>query len=124
MRRILFLWLVLILVVGCVRLPFRVADLSVDVLKNEFIVGVTEKSEVISMLGKPDIERTQYSYYLRKRYGTPFFGARRLVWDSIPSSFVDLYFEFDNHGILSDCQGVAYDGTSRRIEFEGACKDG
>jgi Prokaryotic membrane lipoprotein lipid attachment site len=122
MKRILFLWSILILVAGCYDLPFRGADLSTDELKNELKVGVTKKSEVILMLGKPDIERTRYSYYRMKRYGTALFGTKRTIYNSAFPSFIDLYFEFDNHEILSDCQGVAYDNLSFQIEFEGPCK--
>jgi hypothetical protein len=41
------------------------------------------------------------------------------------ANYIDLYFEFDNYGILSSCHSDAYHGESgilTLIEFEGPCK--
>jgi hypothetical protein len=120
MKRILFLWLVLIWLAGCIIFPVT-GDVSSDDLQTKLIVGVTTKSEVISMLGKPDLERESYIYYLGKQYGTGIFGII-FTFASYDASYIDVYFEFDNYEILSDIRCDGIDAAGFSIEFEGTCE--
>ena len=112
MKRILILFLIVTLTPGCLIIPLS-SDHGdeIDKVQSQIAIGSTTKEEVIAILGPPDITRDRFILYKHKEYGG---GA--LVLTFIPpdkggvvgQGFMDLYFEFDNYGVLVDFRTDKY----------------
>ena len=86
---------------------------KIDRLLPNVSAGTTTRSEIISILGKPDLERDRYFIYLRRLYCTDW------VFKSCPpanQAIMDLYFEFDNYGTLTDYRADKYDYFLRPVK--------
>ena len=117
--RILILLVIWNLLPNCFPLPSS-HRAEINELQSRVAVGVTSKEQIISILGKPDLERDRYILYLRREYdaGIYFMG----FWSAgmtVGEEYMDLYFVFDDQGILTDYNFDKYDDGLRPIKDEG-----
>ena len=120
--RIVFLLIIISLTSGCpiiIPLPAEHRD-EVEKVQKQTVVGKTTREEVISILGKPDVSRDRYILYKHKEYAggagvgfilPPIGGGR-----DVGQRFMDLYFEFDNYGVLTDFRVDKYDKSLRSVK--------
>jgi hypothetical protein len=118
MKRIVFLLLIVILTPGCLILPMGGGEHGQEIacVRSQIAVGLTTRETVISILGEPDVKRDRFILYKNKEYDGGFFvwfgshgGTRGQV-------FMDLYFEFDNHGVLTDFRTDKYDFSWKSVK--------
>jgi len=108
MKRILFLLVFISVAPGCLffALPLPAEHgQEIDKVQSQIVVGKTTREDVISILGEPDVTEDRSISYFNKVYNGGWFvlslpgrGARIKGQE-----FMDLYFEFDNYGVLTDC---------------------
>jgi hypothetical protein len=121
-KGILFSILVLSIFPSCVLfpLPSDHGD-EIEKVKKNIKIGSTTREEIISNLGKPDISKNRYILYLRKNsYGGVYWGAAGFFIGGgsgkFGQEFMDLYFEFDNYGVLVEFRTDKYDRLGNSIE--------
>jgi hypothetical protein len=122
--RILILLVIWNLLSSCFLPPLPMSSVhtaKIDKINNYLTKGVATKIEIISILGKPDLARDKYIIYLRKEYdaGTLYFtttSGRPVVGEE----YMDLYFVFDDSGILIDYEIYKYDERLRPIKDDDA----
>jgi len=116
LKRILFLLIIISLTPSCIIIPLS-ADhrQEIDCVQSQIAVGKTTREDVISILGPPDVTRDRFILYKQKEYdGGVFFGIGK---GSVGGQrFMDLYFEFDNHGVLVDFRTDKYDRDIRSVK--------
>ena len=121
MKRILILFIIVSLTPGCLIFPLP-SDHGeeIDKVQSQIVLGSTTREDVISILGEPDFTRDRFILYRHKDYSG---GA--VVGILIPPSgvggvvgqrFMDLYFEFDNYGVLTDFRVDKYDKSFRSVK--------
>ena len=105
MKRIVFLLIFLNLLTSCIPL-WSTHGASISKLQSQVAMGSTTREEVISILGEPDLARERYIIYLEREYEG---GWKPLVGQigsgcapPIGRKYMDLFFEFDNDGILTN----------------------
>jgi len=120
--RIVFLLIIISLTSGCpfiIPLPAEHRD-EVEKVQKQTVVGKTTREEVISILGEPDVSRDRYILYIHKEYSGGFGYIVFLVWVGTGGEggqrFMDLYFEFDNYGVLTDFRTDKYDKSLRSVK--------
>jgi len=121
MKRILFLLIIISLAPGCLILPVSADHReAIDKVQSQIVVGVTTREEVISILGEPDVTRDRFILYKHKEYnGGMFVGifiAPMGKTSTVGQVFMDLYFEFDNFGILTDFRADKYDEYLKSVD--------
>jgi hypothetical protein len=121
-KGILFSILVLSIFPSCILfpLPSDHGD-EIEKVQKKIKIGSTKREEIISILGKPDVSKDRYILYLRKNtYGGVFFWGVGLFGVSsqtgVGKEFMDLYFEFDNFGVLVELRTDKYDLLGNSIE--------
>ncbi len=111
MKRIVFLLIFLNLIPSCI--PFSGTHrAAIDQLQSQVAMGSTTREEIIAILGEPDLARDRYIIYLEREYAGGDF-----VFSCPPSVIskerMDLFFEFDKDGILTNYRADKYyDPTS------------
>jgi len=121
MKRILFL-LIIISLTSCI--PYIIPALSehgqeIDCLRSQIAVGLTTREDVISILGQPDVTRDRFIIYKNKEYDG---GINYGILFSAPGGsvsgqvFMDLYFEFDIYGVLTEYRVDKYDKSLRSVK--------
>jgi len=124
MKRILFLLIIISLTSGC---PFIIplpADhrQEIDCVRSQIAVGLTTREDVISKLGEPDVSRDRYILYQHKEYsGGAYVGVLIPVGQGVGGGtvgqvFMDLYFEFDIYGVLTEYRVDKYDKSFRSVK--------
>jgi hypothetical protein len=106
--RILILLVIWNLLPNCFPLASTHRE-EIDKLQSHMAGDATTKEEIISILGEPDVARDRYIIYLRREYdgGWWMLGCGgSLNWGE---EYMDLYFEFDDYGILTDYRVDKYD---------------
>ena len=139
MQRILILIIIVNFTSGC---PFFFPLTSdhgeeIDKVQSQIVVGLTTREEVISILGKPDVTRDRFILYRHKEYsggvvvGYIVPGTSGGMVRTVGQEYMDLYFEFDNYGVLTDFRVDKYDKSLRSIKddedtskMEEACDPG
>ena len=129
MKRILFLLIIISLAPGCIIIPLPADDLiEIDKIHKQIAVGKNTREAVISILGEPDVSRDRYILYKHKEYsgGTYFmyfipilpFGRGCCGGEGKAGQvFMDLYFEFDNYGVLTDFRTDTYDKRLNSVKY-------
>ncbi len=116
MKRILFLMVFISLAPGCLILPVSAEHgQEIDKVQSQIAVGKTTREEVISILGQPDVKRDRFILYKNKEYiGSllQLFAAR----ESFGQVFMDLYFEFDKYGVLTEYRVDKYDRAWKSVK--------
>jgi len=112
MKRILILFLILNLTSGCLILPVSGDhQQEIDKVLKQIAIGSTTREEVISILGRPTVTTDRYISYFKKEYdggvGVMVFIPPIGGWEA-GQVFMDLYFEFDNYGVLVDFRTGKY----------------
>ena len=119
--RLLSLLVVWNLLPNCIIIPLPSANrAAIDKLLPHITKGVTTKEEIISILEKPDVERDRYILYIRKEYDA---GSQMVGYCSsteINKVHMDLYFAFDDYGILTDYNIDKYGDALMPFKEEGA----
>jgi len=106
LKRILFLLIIISLTPGCLIIPLP-SDHGeeIDKVLKQIAIGKTTREEVISILGRPTVTTDRYISYFKKEYdggvGVMVFIPPIGGWEA-GQVFMDLYFEFDNYGVLVD----------------------
>lgn len=121
MKRLLILFLIATLAPACLMIPLS-SDHGEEIEKvqKQIAIGSTTKEEVISILGPPDVTRERFILYKNKEYSG---GALWMI--ILPPSgaggtagqvYMDLYFEFDNYGVLIDFRSDKYDVQLNNVD--------
>lgn len=86
---------------------------EIDEVQHKIQIGSTTRVEIISILGKPDVSKNRFIFYSNKEsVGGVLFvlisyaGGGANVYGQ---EFMDLYFEFDNYGVLVEFRTDKYD---------------
>ena len=117
--RIIILLVVWNLLPNCFPLPSS-HRAEINELQTRATVGVTSKEQIISILGKPDLERDRYILYLRREYDAGILNVGFCTpYTTVDEEYMDLYFVFDDQGILTDYNFDKYDDGLRPIKDEG-----
>ena len=103
MKRLVFLLIFLNLLPSCIPL-WSTHKAAIDKLQSQVAVGSTTREEVISILGKPDLARDRYIIYLKREYEGGHFvlSCPSHVTPVANKEHMDLFFEFDKDGILTN----------------------
>lgn len=118
MKRLLILILILNLLPAC--LPFQLPSEhgeAIDKLPSQIVIGSTTKEEIIKILGQPEYTRDRFILY-KKKYSRvmivllPF----PIYKESRVRRFMDLYFRFDDYGVLTDYRTDKYDQHLRALK--------
>ena len=139
MKRILFLLIIISLTSGCpIYIPLS-ADhrQEIDCVQSQIAVGKTTREDVISKLGEPDVKRDRFILYKNKEYsggayvGLVYFVGLGVSGSKVGQVFIDLYFEFDKYGVLTEYRVDKYDKSLRSVKddedtskMEEACDPG
>jgi len=125
MKRILFLLVFISVAPGCLIIPLS-SDHGeeIDKVQSQIKMGFTTREEVISILGPPNVTRDRFILYRQKEYsGGAFLGillpspaAAAAASGVAGQVFMDLYFEFDNYGVLVDFRTDKYDRYLRSVK--------
>jgi len=125
-KRILILFLLANLTSGCpVFIPLSSDHREeIDKVQGQIAIGSTTKEEVISILGPPDVTRDRFILYRHKEYSggaiVGFIVPLPIVGGAgggvAGQVFMDLYFEFDDYGVLIDFRTDKYDESLRSVE--------
>ena len=99
--RILILLVIWNLLPNCFPLP-SAHRAEIDKLQSHMAAGTTTKEEIISILGKPDIATERYIFYIAREYDAGWWGWMGCGPVRWGYEYMDLYFEFDDHGTLTD----------------------
>jgi len=107
MKRILFLLIIVILTPGCLILPLHDEHReAIDKVQKQIAIGKTTRQDVISILGEPDVTRDRFIFYKNKIYDGGRFYLIVIPTEGAAGTsgqeYMDLYFEFDNDGVLTD----------------------
>ena len=121
MKRIVFLLIIVILTPGCLIIPLPGEHgQEIDKIQSQIAVGLTTREDVISILGEPDVTRDRFIFYQKKEHNGGWFVV---VFSSTSGraevagqEFMDLYFEFDNYGVLTDFRVDKYDKSLRSVK--------
>ena len=101
MKRIVFLLIILILIPSCIPL-WSTHKASINKLQSQVAIGSTTREEVILILGEPDLARDRYIIYLEREYEGGYANLLSCRNRTLNREFMDLYFEFDKNGILTN----------------------
>lgn len=124
LKRILFLLIIISLTSGCpIYIPLP-ADhwQEIACVRSQIAVGVTTREDVISKLGEPDVKRDRFILYKNKEYdGGAFVGFFIPIGTgggggTVGQVFMDLYFEFDKSGVLTEYRVDKYDKSLRSVK--------
>ena len=115
MNRITFLLIIISLTLGCLIIPLS-SDHGdeIDKVQSQIAVGLTTREDVISILGEPDVTRDRFILYKRKEISGGAFLMILEAGGTFGEVYMDLYFEFDNYGVLIDFR-TDKDGEGWRI---------
>jgi hypothetical protein len=107
--RILILLVIWNLLPSCFPLP-SAHRAEIDKLLPQISIGKSNRNEIISILGKPDLERDKYIIYLRREYDAGLFSVVFKLSGPLVTGkeYMDLYFHFDNYGTLKDYRVFHY----------------
>ena len=119
----MFLWVITSLAPGCLVLPLP-ADDAAEITKaqKEIKAGISTRDEVISILGPPDVIKDLYIFYKKKEFkgGWLFLdflgGGASNRSGTGGQGFMDLYFAFDNYGVLTDFRVDKYDKSLETLD--------
>lgn len=121
MKRILILFLIANLSPGCLMIPLT-SDHGeeIDKVQKQMVIGTTTKGEILSIMGHPDVSRKRYILYRNKEYSGGMAWAI-LIPKTPPSGvagqvYMDLYFEFDNYGVLVEFRSDKYDARLNNVD--------
>lgn len=117
MKRILFLLIIISLAPACLIIPLS-SDHGeeIDKVQKQIVIGSTTKNEVIAILGPPDVTRERFILYKHKEYDGGAYLIIGNTGGTVGQEFMDLYFEFDNHGVLVDFRTDKYDRFLRSVK--------
>jgi len=105
MKRIVLLLIFLNLVPSCIPL-WSTHGASISKLQSQVAMGSTTREEIIAILGEPDLARDRYIIYLEREYEggwKPLLGQIGVGFAPVVGrKYMDLFFEFDNDGILTN----------------------
>jgi outer membrane protein assembly factor BamE (lipoprotein component of BamABCDE complex) len=114
LKRLFLLFLIVSSTYGCLIFPLS-SDHGgeIDEAQKRIVVGSSTREEVIAILGEPDVSKDRFILYVkRESYG----GVGVVIWSPSGSyagphgqEYMDLYFEFDNYGVLVDFNSKKYD---------------
>jgi len=124
MKRIAFLLIIISVAPGCLffALPLPAEHgQEIDKVQSQIVVGKTTREDVISILGEPDVTRDRFIFYQKKIYNGGWFvvalgGATGGGAGIAGQEFMDLYFEFDSYGVLTDYRVDKYDKAWDTVE--------
>jgi len=120
LKRILILFIIVNLTYGCLYIPLPAYHgQEIDKVNSQVAVGVTTRGDVISILGQPDVTRDRFIFYKHKMSNGGWFvmvfapsGGAKIAGEV----FMDLYFEFDSYGVLTDYRVDKYDEFLETVE--------
>jgi hypothetical protein len=134
--RILILIAIWNLLPSCIPLP-SAHRAEIKSLEREIVVGSTTKKEIVSILGKPDLERKRYILYLRREYSAGAYPLSALIYFNFShlmiqgEEYMDFYFVFDEDETLTDYRMDKYGDSLLTIKddkdtpkIEKACDPG
>ena len=134
--RILILVAIWNMLPSCIPLP-SAHRAELDKLQSHAEVGTTTKEEIVSILGKPDLERERYILYLRREYAAGAYPLSALIMFNFShlmiqgEEYMDLYFVFDEDETLTDYRMDKYGDSLLTIKddkdtpkIEKACDPG
>jgi hypothetical protein len=99
---------------SCIILPDPdIHKEQINQLQSQIAVGSTTREEIISLLGKPDVTRDRWVMYKRRIYEggvlVALYGKGTVGVYAPGKELMDLYFEFDNYGTLTEFRTDKYD---------------
>jgi outer membrane protein assembly factor BamE (lipoprotein component of BamABCDE complex) len=122
MKRLLLLCLIVSSTYGCLIFPLPSNHGGeIDEAQKRIVVGSSTREEVIAILGEPDVSKDRFILYVKREYyggvgvvivplsGGSYAGAHG-------QEYMDLYFEFDNYGVLVDFNSKKYDRGLNYVE--------
>lgn len=123
MKRFISLWILIGLAPGCLILPLPADDApEIKKAQKKIKAGTSTREEVISILGPPDVTKDIFILYKKKEFrgGWLFLdflgGGASNRSGTGGQGFMDLYFEFDNYGVLTDFRVDKYDKSLETLE--------